>query len=50
MSSDIEEEKMGEERSTYGKKVNYTVVQGLRLCTGLTAYRGSRGIALLYRH
>jgi len=28
-------------------KVNYTLVQALRLCTGRTADRGSRGIALL---
>ena len=27
--------------------VRYTVVQALRLCTGRTAHRGSRGIALL---
>ena len=26
-------------------KVKFTLVQGLRLCTGRTAYRGSRGIA-----
>jgi hypothetical protein len=31
-------------------KVKCTLVQALRLCTGRTAYRGSRGIALLYRH
>ena len=29
-------------------KVNGTLVQALRLCTGRTAYRGSRGIALLF--
>jgi len=29
---------------------NCTVVQVLSLCTGRTAHRGSRGIALLYRH
>jgi hypothetical protein len=28
------------------KKVNCTIVQSLRLCTGRTAYRGNRGIAL----
>ena len=28
------------------KKVKVTLVQALRLCTGLTAYRGSRGIVL----
>ena len=28
------------------KKVKVTLVQALRLCTGRTAYRGSRGIAL----
>ena len=29
-------------------KVKFTLVQALRLCTGRTAYRGSRGIALLF--
>ena len=28
------------------KKVKCTLVQALRLCTGRTAHRGSRGIAL----
>jgi hypothetical protein len=27
-----------------------TLLQAPRLCTGRTAHRGSRGIALLYRH
>jgi hypothetical protein len=27
-------------------KVKCTLVQAMRLCTGLTAHRGSRGIAL----
>ena len=31
-------------------KVKCALVQALRLCTGRTAHRGSRGIALLYRH
>jgi hypothetical protein len=31
-------------------KVKVTLVQTLRLCTGRRAQRGSRGIALLYRH
>jgi hypothetical protein len=31
-------------------KVKCTLVQALRLSTGRTAHRGSRGIALLYRH
>jgi hypothetical protein len=31
-------------------KVKVTLVQALKLCTGRTAHRGSRGIALLYRH
>jgi hypothetical protein len=31
-------------------KVKVTLVQALRLCTGRTAHRGSRGIALLCRH
>ena len=31
-----------------GKKVKCTLVQALRLCTGHTAHRGSRGIALLF--
>jgi hypothetical protein len=30
------------------KKVNCALVQALRLCTGRTAHRGSRGIALLF--
>ena len=29
-----------------GKKVKVTLVQALRLCTGRTAHRGCRGIAL----
>jgi len=34
----------------WGKvKVKCTLVQALRLCTGRTAYRASRGIALLFR-
>ena len=31
-----------------GKKVKVTLVQALRLCTGRTAHRGSRVIALLF--
>ena len=31
-----------------GKKVKCTLVLALRLCTGRTAHRGSRGIALLF--
>jgi hypothetical protein len=31
----------------YKVKAKVTLVQALRLCTGRTAYRGSRGIALL---
>ena len=34
--------------SHLSKKVKVTLVQALRLCTGRTAYRGSRGIALLF--
>ena len=30
------------------KKVKFTLVQALRLCTGRTTHRGSRGIALLF--
>jgi len=30
------------------EKVKCTLVQALRLCTGCTAHRGSRGIALLF--
>ena len=30
------------------KKIKCTLVQALRLCTGRTAHRGRRGIALLY--
>jgi len=33
---------------TKGKKVKCTLVQALRLCTGRTAHRVSRGIALLF--
>ena len=29
-------------------KVKGTLVQALRICTGRTAHRGSRGIALLF--
>jgi hypothetical protein len=29
-------------------KVKYTLVQALRLCTGRTVHRRSRGIALLF--
>jgi len=31
-------------------KVKYTLVQALRLRTGRIDHRGSRGIAVLYRH
>jgi hypothetical protein len=31
-------------------KVKVTLVQALRFCKGRTAHRGSRCIALLYRH
>ena len=31
-----------------GKKVKVTLLQALRLCTGRTAHRGSRGIAILF--
>jgi len=34
--------------SSKGKKVKCTLVQALRLCTGRTAYRGSRGVALFH--
>jgi hypothetical protein len=37
-------------RLKFNVKVKCTLVQALRLCTGRTAHRGSRGIALLYRH
>jgi hypothetical protein len=30
--------------------VKVTLVQALRFCTGRTVHRGSRGIALVYRH
>jgi hypothetical protein len=36
--------------STYKVKLKCTPVQALGLCTGRTAHRWSRGIALLYRH
>jgi len=32
------------------KKVKCTLVQALWLCTGRTAHRGSRGIALLFHN
>jgi len=35
-------------RKLHVKKVKCTLVQALRLCTGRTAHRGSRGIALLF--
>jgi len=35
-------------QGTYTVKVKCTLVQALRLCTGRTAHRGSRGIALLF--
>jgi len=31
-------------------KVRHTLAQALRLCTGRTAHRRCRGIAVLYRH
>jgi len=34
--------------SSYIKNVKCTLVQALRFCTGCTAHRGSRGIALLF--
>jgi len=34
--------------SCKSKKVKSTLVQALRLCTGRTAHRGSKGIALLF--
>jgi hypothetical protein len=30
------------------KKVNFTLVQALKLCTGRKDHRGSRGLALLF--
>ena len=35
-----------EDKNNQGRKVKCTLVQALRLCTGHTAHRGSRGIAL----
>jgi len=35
-------------RQTIKVKVKCTLVQALRLCTGRTGHRGSRGIALLF--
>jgi len=32
------------------KSIKCTLVQALRLCRGRTVHRGSRGIAVLYRH
>jgi hypothetical protein len=34
------------ERKKLKRKIKCTLVQALRLCTGRTAYRGSRSIAL----
>jgi len=34
--------------ATGQKKIKCTLVQALRLCRGRAAYRGSRGIALLF--
>jgi len=36
--------------SNYKQKVKVHPVQALRLFTGRTAHKGSRGIAVLYRH
>ena len=33
-------------QSRYKGKVNFTLIQSLRICTGRNALRGSRGIAL----
>ena len=35
-------------KTVKGKKVKCTLVQALRLCTGRTTHRGSKGIALLF--
>ena len=35
-----------ETQFSYGKKLKYALIQALRVCTGRTAHRGSRGIAL----
>jgi len=37
---------MNNTKKSKKKKVKCTIVQALRLCTGRTAYRGSKGIAL----
>jgi hypothetical protein len=37
-----------EDRNKIERRVKVTLVQALRLCTGRTAYRESRGIALLF--
>jgi len=39
---------LGEEHKLWGRKVKCTLVQALRLCTGRTARRRCRGIALLF--
>ena len=41
-------EKDVEDQLEREKKVKVTLVQALRLCTGRTAHKGSRGIALLF--
>jgi len=43
-----ENSKTGEVSKKTGIKVKVTLVQPLRLCTGRTAHRGSRGIALFF--
>ena len=35
-------------KESHKVKIKCTLVQPLRLCTGPTAHRGSRGIALLF--
>jgi len=40
----------GDDWMKENKKLKFTLVQALRFCTGSTAHRGSRDIAVLYRH
>jgi hypothetical protein len=45
-----EMERERERGSSKVTNIKCTLVQALRLYTGRTTHRGSRGIALLYRH
>ena len=46
ISTTILRHNASQQKTSVKKKVKVTLVQALRLCTGRTAHRGSRGIAL----